>query len=54
MMSFIVGLILIAIAWFFSALINGMLETWHLFDRLPLWLMGVVLASAIAYFVSEP
>ena len=53
-MSFIFGLGLIAIAWILSALINGVPEFWHLFDRLPWWVLGIGITSAIAWFVSEP
>lgn len=48
------GVILIAIAWFFSSLIDGIPNLWHLTNGLPLWLIGLLTASAIAYFVSEP
>ena len=53
-MSFIFSLVLIAIAWILSAFINDMLEFWYLFDRLPWWVIGIGITSAIAWFVSEP
>jgi len=53
-MSFIVSLILIAVAWFFADIIDGIPTAWHLFDRLPLWLIGILGVSAIAVFISEP
>lgn len=53
-MSIFYCLVLIAIAWALSAFTIGLLHVWHLFSVLPLWLTGLLLASAIALFVSEP
>jgi hypothetical protein len=53
-MSLFFTLVLIAIAWLFSTLIDGIPHLWQLFTLAPLWLLGLLLAGVIAWFVSDP
>ena len=53
-MSFIYCLVLIAIAWVLSALVNGVNDIWFIFGNSPLWLTAIVISSAIAWLVSDP
>ncbi|MEM6836550.1 MAG: hypothetical protein AAF609_06810 [Cyanobacteria bacterium P01_C01_bin.120] len=53
-MGLLWGFVLVAIAWFFASLIDGIPDLWHLTNWLPTWLVGLVVVSAIAAFISEP
>ncbi|NEQ47976.1 MAG: hypothetical protein F6K00_32370 [Leptolyngbya sp. SIOISBB] len=53
-MSFIYGLILIAMVWALSVLVDGITNIGAWFGSLPLWLTAIVLSSAIAWIVSDP
>ncbi|MEL6382355.1 MAG: hypothetical protein AAFQ89_07765 [Cyanobacteria bacterium J06626_18] len=52
-MSLIFSIVLIAIAWLLSALVDGLPYVWHIFGMVPSWLFWIVSASIIAWFVSD-
>jgi hypothetical protein len=45
---------LVAITWLVSVSINSILHVGHIFAIAPLWLIGLVVASAIALLISDP
>lgn len=53
-MSLFFALVLVAIAWFMSTIINGLPELWHIgFSIGPWWLTAALIASALAWFISD-
>ncbi|MBE7385354.1 MAG: hypothetical protein F6J95_028640 [Leptolyngbya sp. SIO1E4] len=53
-MSLLFSIVLIAIACLISQLVDGLPHFWHIFSIAPLWLIGIVAASIVAWFVSDP
>lgn len=53
-MSLVFGVILIAIARLFSAIIDGLPHLGHIFSIAPLWLTSIVVMGAVSWLISEP
>ncbi len=53
-MSFIYGLVLIAIAWALSTLVDGWANVGTLLSSLPTWLGLIAIAGILSWLIGEP
>ena len=53
-MSFIYGLVLIAIAWALSTLVDGLANVGTLLSSLPTWLGLIAIAGILSWLIGEP
>lgn len=52
-MVFFMALILLAIAYFMTVFINGLLDLWHVFAIMPRWLSLGLAATIFAVFITN-